>query len=225
MLSDLGNSRDLVAIEEIKNNTIILKNGGLRQILMVSGLNVALKSENEQNILTLAYQNFLNSIDFPLQIIAHSRKVNIAKYLANLESLRLKEDSPLLQSQNAEYQNFIKSFTQENAIMEKIFFVVVPFNAGGGVPSASNIAALNPFHKSSTKDAVLAQEAVLANFQTNLMQLNQRTTQVAEGLRAVDLQTALLNDEQLVELFYNLYNPESVEKENMTLPKSTPTNA
>jgi type IV secretory pathway VirB4 component len=217
MPSDLGNSQELVSIDRIAKNTIVLKNGALRQILMVSGVNVALKSEQEQNILTLAYQNFLNSVDFPLQIVVHSRKVNIEKYLANLEQLRLKETTALLQSQNSEYQNFIKSFIQENAIMEKTFYVVVSLSPSG-IPSASSVSKLNIFHKQSGVEESQALAETKARFEENLAQLNQRTTQVAEGLRAMDLQAKVLTDEQLVELFYNLYNPESVEKEDIELP-------
>ena len=77
---DFGNSLDLVNIKEIRDDTVILKDGGMRQIIMVGGVNFALKSETEQNIMTQAYQTFLNGIDFPLQIVVHSRKVNIDKY-------------------------------------------------------------------------------------------------------------------------------------------------
>lgn len=83
-LADLGNSLDLVDIKEIKESTVVGNDGGFRQIIMVGGVNFALKSDAEQNIMTQAYQNFLNSIDFPLQVVIHSRKVNIEKYTDDL---------------------------------------------------------------------------------------------------------------------------------------------
>src|ERR1700679_4288265 len=81
---DMGNSLDLVDVKEIKQNTVVVKDGSLRQIIMVGGVNFSLKSEMEQNIITQGYQTFLNGIDFPLQILVHSRKVNIEKYIATL---------------------------------------------------------------------------------------------------------------------------------------------
>src|SRR3989344_3093593 len=125
--TDVGNTQDLVAIKEIKESTLVLKDGGLRQIIMVGGVNFALKSEMEQNILTQGYQNFLNSVSFPLQVVIHSRKVNIEKYLDELLVYQTAETSPLLKNQAEEYREFIRSFVQKNAIMEKSFFVTVPF--------------------------------------------------------------------------------------------------
>ena len=102
-----GNSLDLVDIKEIRGNVVIVNGGSLRQIVMVSGVNFALKSEDEQTLIVQAYQNFLNSVDFPLQIIIHSRKVNIDSYVQNLLLRKENEPSPLLQSQLEEYANFI----------------------------------------------------------------------------------------------------------------------
>ena len=124
---DLGNSLDLVDIKEIKENTVILKDTSLRQIIMVGGVNFALKSEAEQGLITQGYQTFLNGIDFPMQILVHSRKVNIDKYIASLLERKGIEQSPILQNQIDEYAEFIKGFVQKNAIMEKTFLVVVPF--------------------------------------------------------------------------------------------------
>ena len=127
-----GSSLDLVDIKEIRGNVVIVKDGSLRQVVMVAGVNFALKSDAEQTLIVQAYQNFLNSIDFPLQIIVHSRKVNIDVYIEGLTRRKESEPSPLLQSQIDEYVNFIKEFVEKNAIMEKTFLVVVPFYQVGG---------------------------------------------------------------------------------------------
>jgi type IV secretory pathway VirB4 component len=124
---DLGNSLDLVDIKEIKESTVIVKDGSLRQVVMVGGVNFSLKSEMEQNIITQGYQTFLNGIDFPLQILIHSRKVNIEKYIATLLARKESEQSPILQNQIEEYSKFIEGFVSKNAIMEKVFLVVIPF--------------------------------------------------------------------------------------------------
>ncbi|MEK7608373.1 MAG: hypothetical protein AAB495_02245, partial [Patescibacteria group bacterium] len=119
MATDFANSQTLVEIADIRNNTVILKDGTLRKVLIVGGVNFSLKSQQEQDLITGAYQNFLNSLDFPFQTIIHSRKINIQKYLDDLEKRRVEEPSPLLQNQIAEYREFVHQFIQENAIMEK----------------------------------------------------------------------------------------------------------
>ncbi len=213
---NLANTQDIVEIEEIRESAVLLKDGGLRQILMVGGINFSLKSEQEQNLITQAYQNFLNGLNFPLQIIIHSRKINIEHYLSSLDERKAQEQSGLLQDQIAEYQEFIRRFVQENAIMSKTFFIVVPFYPiGSAAPSKQKVLSFLPFLKKKQGAEAAKQEAVSrdAAFKENLTQLAQRVAQVMDGLATVGLETVILNDEQLVELFYNFYNPETVEKE------------
>lgn len=219
MATGFGNSQNLVEIENIRDNTLILKDGSLRQVLMVGGINFSLKSEEEQNMLTTSYQNFLNSVDFPLQIIIHSRKINIQKYLDDL-SLRVKgEPSPLLQNQITEYREFIRQFVAENAIMEKSFLVVVPWYENAlPVPSGGGFSL--PFLKKKDKEAEARKAAeVEEDFRKNLAQMSQRTSQIIEGLTTMGLETVVLNNDQLTELFYNFYNPGSIERENLAMPK------
>lgn len=221
MPSNFANSQDLVEVSAIKESTVILKDGGLRQILMVSGVNFALKSEDEQNAISAAYSNFLNSIDFTIQIIVHSRKINIEKYLADLDKRKAEEQSPLLQNQIGEYREFVRKFVEENAIMSKSFLVVVPWQGAGLSGTTAGLANLLPFgkKKSSEEQKKVDDASKDEAFQKNLQQLSQRVAQVSDGLSAIDLDVVLLNDEQLTELFYNFYNPETTEKENINLAK------
>jgi len=212
---DLGNSVDLVDIKEIKEKTVIVKDGSLRQIIMVGGVNFSLKSDTEQNIITQGYQTFLNSIDFPLQIVIHSRKVNIGKYIESLTARRNVEPSPILQNQIDEYAKFVEGFVQQNAIMEKIFLVVVSFYPSAGLPSVKSVSgAFSLFGKKKTDPAAIAarEEQEKGMFGENIAQLNQRVAQVTSGLMNIGLEATVLDDEQLVELFYNFYNPQSVEQ-------------
>lgn len=219
MPKEFANTQDLVAIEEIRDDTVVLKNGSLRQILMVGGVNFSLKSEEEQVIITQGYQNFLNALDFPIQIVIHSRKINIDRYLAGLEARRVEEPSALLQNQIAEYQEFIRGFVTENAIMAKTFFVVVPFSPIV-LPSKEAVSKFIPFFKKKNHEAEKrALEAKQMSFREALGQLKQRVTQVAQGLAAIGLETKVLTTEELIELFYNFYNPETVEKEKLNLPE------
>jgi len=225
--NDFGNVQDLVDIKDIRKSTVIMKSGVLRQVIMVGGTNFSLKSEAEQNIITQAYQNFLNSIDFPLQIIVHSRKINIERYLSNLDIMKEKEGSALLQDQIGEYQEFVRGFIKDNPIMAKTFFAVVPH---APAPMQSVAASGSSFFdslplvgkKPGSAKAKIADEdrakADQAAFEETLLQLKQRVLQVTQGLSAVGLECVVLNDEQLVELFYNFYNPETIEKREALTP-------
>lgn len=217
LISDYANAQELITIESIERNTVLFKDGGLRQVLLVEGVNVALKSEEEQNALVLSYQNFLNSIDFPIQLIIHSRKVNIDLYLQNLKTREHDEPSALLKNQMSEYRSFIEGFVRENAIMQKLFLVVVPFNPII-VPTAGSALSFLPFRKKTPEELQKKEESERATFDHNCTQLTQRVNQVLEGVRTVGLQATVLDDEALIDLYYNFYNPESAERETLPLP-------
>lgn len=221
-MQDAGSSLDLVDIKEIKQNTVVVKDGSFRQVIMVGGVNFSLKSETEQNIITQAYQTFLNGIDFPLQILIHSRKVNIDKYIEALAARKEIEQSPILQNQIDEYSKFVQGFVEKNAIMEKIFLVVVSFYPVSVLPSAKKVSGVIPFFgKKKISPAETAQRTEEAEkmFGENLAQLSQRTTQVTGGLLNIGLETTVLNDEQLIELFYNFYNPQTIEHKKMPVAR------
>jgi type IV secretory pathway VirB4 component len=214
---DAGNSLDLVDIKEIRDDAVIGNDGGLRQIVMVGGVNFSLKSEAEQNIMTQAYQNFLNGIDFPLQVVIHSRKVNIEKYIEDLLAHKAVEPSPIIQNQIEEYAQFVKGFVEKNAIMEKMFFVVVPFYPVSVMPSGAKTSGLlfwkkkTPTAAEQTKSAEDSEKV----FRGNLEQLKERVEQVSTGLAGIGLEATVLNDEQLTELFYNFYNPQTIERKEI----------
>jgi len=199
-----GQTQQFVDIKEIKDGVVLLKNGGLRKVVLVDGINFDLKSEEEQAIITYSYQNFLNSLDFPVQLNIHSRKLNIEDYLKRLGEKETQESNGLLRTQIGEYIQFIKSFTGENAVMTKSFFVTVPYNPsvlavaqkkGGffGAKTTTPVAAssIDPMHRD---------------------QLNQRAEEVISGLRRIGLRAVALQDPELNELYYNLYNPTSVDR-------------
>ncbi|MEK7192014.1 MAG: hypothetical protein AAB646_00670, partial [Patescibacteria group bacterium] len=211
-------TQKFVDIEEIRDNTIILKNGAMRQVLMVSGLNFELKSEEEQGLITFAYQSFLNSLNFSVQIFIHSRRLNIEDYLKRLESLREQEANELLKNQIAGYRDFVQSFVSQNPIMEKTFFAIVPFDPiqipAGGAGLLGKVLGI--FRK---EKAVGPSEEKEVAFQRHLQQLSQRTDQVTSGLNAIGLRAIALENEEIIELFYNLYNPEAIEKKTLEIAK------
>ena len=219
-------TQKFIEVEDIKDGTLILKAGGLRRILMVSGVNLDLKSEEAQSLVIGLFQGFLNALNFTLQIFIHSRKLNIESYLTNLSAREAQESNELLKNQIAEYREFIRAFVAENAIMSKNYFVVVPYDAiklpGPGEGVTKKIFALlqkkgvqKPTERLGAEDQ--DQEKQLEH---HIAQLDQRVNQVISGLNQIGLRAVPLNDSELIELFYNLYNPEAVEKKSVFLEKT-----
>lgn len=194
-------TQQFLDVAEVKENVILLKNGSLRLILTVSAINFELKSSEEQEAIVSQYQNFLNSLDFPLQIVITSRKLNIEKYLDFVSKQEKKQPNDLLRLQTSEYRNFIQQLVSVSDIMDKMFFLVVPFyptesNEGGFF---SNLTArLNP-----RKNIIEKREA----FDTYKNQLLQRADHIIAGLSGIGLKIAPLQTQELVELLYNSYNP------------------
>jgi len=212
-------TQNFVGIEHIENGTVTLKDGSLRQVLLVSGTNFDLKSEEEQNLIISLFQGFLNSLNFSIQIFIHSRKVNIDGYLTTLEKRETEESNALLKNQILEYKEFIRAFVSENAIMTKSYFIVVPYDpiqlSPGGEALSSKVFGFlkkkgvqGPTKRLPEADAT--EERVEKE---HMEQLSQRTNQIVAGLNQLGLRAIQLEDDELTELFYNLYNPEAIEKE------------
>jgi len=196
-------AQDFLEFEQIREGIIILKNKALRATLMVSSLNFALKSEDEQNAILYQFQNFLNSLDFSCQILIHSRRINIVGYLDKLKKIEEKEDNELLKIQIAEYRKFIESLMAGGSIMRKIFYIVVPFTLLEKQEGASEKK-----QRFSAKIPVLTEE----DFQRCKIQLLQRVEFVALGLRRCGLQAVPLTTPELIELLWGFYHPLEAER-------------
>jgi len=202
-------AQEFVDVAEIKDDIVILKNGTLRAVLMVSSINFDLKSTNEQEAIIAAYQNFLNSLDFPLQIVVSSRRMDINPYLELLSEKEKQQPNELLRFQISEYKNFVKNLTDASNIMTKSFYIIVPFAFTEGKKEGflDRIkTALNP------KQAILERQMELENYKS---QLWQRVDHVAAGLGGTGIKLMPLKTQELIELYYNSYNPsvmESAEK-------------
>ena len=194
-------TQQFLEIDQIREGVILLRNKAMRGVIMVSSLNFALKSEDEQNAIIYQFQNFLNSLDFSLEIVVQSRRLNITGYLDKLKELERKQENELLKTQTAGYQKFIRDLIGGGAIMAKSFFVAVPFTLIK-IPGIKAAKAL--FKKQPT---TLNEE----RFQRCKSQLWQRMEFVALGLRRCGLQCVPLNTSELIELFWSLYHPEEAE--------------
>jgi len=212
--TDTKPTQQFVELDEVREGTAILKSGSLRKVIMVDGVNFELKSEEEQELITFEYQNFLNALDFTIQFIIHSRKLGVEEYLANLQTMANQEENELLKNQINEYREFVGSFVGQNAIMAKRFFVVVPYDPIKlpGLKKTETKKGMFSFLKKHKADPTARQQADQKNFQHHSEQLNQRVDQVVNGLSSIGLRAVPLDSNELVEFFFNLYNPQASEK-------------
>jgi hypothetical protein len=201
-------TQKFVDLESIQDGIVTLRGGPHRTVVMVSGVNFELKSEEEQDMIVSAYQNFLNSLDFTIQIIVHSRKLNIDRYLEKMRGVHEQEGNPLLKNQLSEYVSFVQGFVKENEIMTKQFFIVVPYEGIGFTDVKKGIGDVFSFLSKKKKSAQQTQETI----DQKRSQLRQRVDSVITGVEQIGLRAVSLQDDELLELFYNLYNPETVEK-------------
>lgn len=196
-----SSTQKYVDVDEIRDGVIVLKSGALRSILLVSSLNFDLKSSEEQDAIIGQYQSFLNSLDFPIQIVVSSRRFNIEPYLDLLKDEEKQQENELLRFQIAEYKSFIKNLTEVSNIMSKYFYVVVPFSP---VEDKQSGLVDKMFGIFRTQEASSDRHDL---FETYKSQLLQRLNHVAAALGGAGVHVTPLNTEEIIELLYNSYNP------------------
>lgn len=193
-------TQDFVPIKEIRDGIVVLKDGGIRAIIMASSVNISLKSYEEQQATVMQFQSFLNTLDFSTQIVVQSRRLDIRPYLLLLEEQMNKQTEPLLKVQTREYIQFIREFTEQVNIMTKHFFVVVPYSPAN-ISSSSKKGFFSSFGKKESK------EDEQADFEEKRNQLEQRIAVIQQGLGRVGVKSSQLDTETTIELFYKTFNP------------------
>jgi hypothetical protein len=194
-------TQEFVPISEIRDGIVVMKDGSMRSVLLVSSTNFALKSADEQNSIIFQFQNFLNSLNFSIQIVVQSRRLDIRPYIALLQNRLKEQTSDLMKVQMREYIKFITSFTDDNNIMKKSFFVVIPYSPA-------------PINKKGFGGLFGKQPATAskAEFDEERTQLDQRMAVVEQGIVRCGLRAVQLGTAELVEMYYKLFNPGDVEK-------------
>lgn len=205
-------TQDFVPIKEVRDGIIVLKDNTLRAIVLASSLNFSLKSDDERQAILVQFQDFLNSLDFSVQIVIQSRRLDIRPYIALLEQQLKKQQNDLMKIQTQEYIDFIKNFTDNTNIMTKHFFIVIPYapaplQAKSGASKLSGITNILP-KKKNEKESI-AEEEKINEYRT---QLEQRISIVEEGLVRCGIRVVELGTEEVIELFYKLFNPGEAEK-------------
>jgi len=196
----MTNERDIfqfLDVKDIKNNTLILKDNSLRKILKVSAVNFFLKSQEEQDAILYNFHNFLNSLEFSVQIYISSRKMNIISYLKKLKELEEKQTNELLLLQLREYENFINNLVMTGEIMEKNFFVIIPFY----------FTSLEAIKSAPVKELKINP----LEFERGKKQLKERADFVSFGLSKCGLKVRELTTKELIELFWSIYHQDEAE--------------
>ncbi len=199
MAKDTTATQSFVPLKEVRDGIAILRDGSLRAILMVSSINFALKSHDEQTAILAQFQSFLNTLDFSIQISIQSRRLDINPYLELLHTKEVTQENDLMKIQLREYVEFIRTFTTEVDIMVKSFFVVVPYS-----PIAINLEKSLGNILSKQKAPTLTADM---RFEEHRTQLEQRVGVVENGLSRLGVRSIPLGSDEIVELFYHLFNP------------------
>jgi hypothetical protein len=201
-------TQNYLDIEEIHNGVVILKNGGMRMVLMVSAINFALKSEQEQNAIIYSFQGFLNSLSFSIQIVMQSRRLDLSAYLAKLKTKNKEEENPLIRLQMADYISFVEQLLTVANIMEKKFYVAIPYQPVV-VKKENILQKIGNIFKGNAK------KTEIVDFELHHKELTHRTEVVAAGLGSVGLRAVQLNTLELAELYYSSYNPELATRQKI----------
>lgn len=200
-------------IGEIRDNTVVLKNGGLRSVLKISSMNFNLKSEEEQNAIIYSYQAFLNTLEFPVQIVIRSRKLDLDSYIDKLKGTAEKQQNTLLQKQTYEYIDYIRKLIEYADIMEKEFYIVVPSDP----PRAVKPNFIEQFwvrmHPADSITSIVRRHQEFEGLKKNL---GQRVNTVASGLENCGLKVSPLTTSELIALFYQIHNPITARNEKLT---------
>ncbi|HEY5713799.1 MAG TPA: hypothetical protein VIT68_00415 [Candidatus Gracilibacteria bacterium] len=208
----LLSTQRFLSFEGVHDDTLVLKNGGVRAILSVSSLNINLKSEEEQNAIVYSFQGFLNSLEFPVQILVQSRRLDIDIYLDSLKGKLKDQPNELMRGQMKEYIEYIGKLVEFADIMEKKFYVIVPANPQRAEKKsmlATFFAKISP--DDSLRDVIQRKQ----EFAALKKLLDERVNVVQTALENCSLQTKKLDTEDIIQLFYESYNPDKARTQRM----------
>lgn len=197
-------------IAEVRDDAIIMRDGTLRAVVLAASVNFALKSVEEQEAIVQAYTSFLNSLEYPIQIVVQSRKMNIDAYLGQLREQQKLTQNELLKNQIADYRTFIQELVQLGEIMQKKFYVVVPYDPLTGKKKSF----WTQFSESLSPALGIKLKEV--QFQERREELMKRVEAVRSQLNSMSVTGVVLDTQSLIELCYTCYNPDLFETEPVT---------
>lgn len=197
-------TQSYLPISEIRDNTVVLKNGGIRTIFKTSSINFNLKSEAEQNAIIYSYQSFLNTLEFPIQIMVRSQKLDLDNYVETLNKKAAEHENSLLKRQTYEYIEYIQKLVEYADIMAKEFYVIVPYDPYRAQKKGFLQRFIQHFKPQDTLVQIRKRHQ---EFEQLRKGLSSRVSIIKTGLENIGLHVDELNTHQLIELFYRIYNP------------------
>lgn len=212
--NNFASTQEHLEIAEIRENTIVLKDGSLRSVLRISSVNFDLKSEQEQDSLIYSFQGFLNLLEFPIQILVRSKKLDIDSYIEKLRAIAEAQQNPLLKNQTYDYIDFIRKLVDLADIMKKEFYVVVPNDALDLTQAISPLKKL--FASFNSKDSKVNYQKRQREFSSLKKGLDQRKQTISNGIEGMGLTANELTTPELIKLFYESYNPITAELQKFT---------
>lgn len=197
-------------ISEIRDDMVILKDGTVRAVLLISSINFALKSEDEQDAIIQAYMSFLNGLEYPVQIVIQSRKMNIDGYMQRLSDQQKKSTNELLKAQIDDYRAFVSELVVLGQIMQKRFYIVVPYDPITN--KRKNFWTRFQEALSPASAANLSKKQIADRIE----QLSRRVANISGQLNSMGLSSARLDTQSLIEMYYESYNPDLFDTERLT---------
>lgn len=211
-----NSTQNALQIAEIRDGIVIMNDGSFRSVIMMKSVNFDLMSPQEQEALEFSYQGFLNSLYFPIQIFLRSSKVDLRPYIEKLDKIRGEHDNMLLAYLMEDYINYIAGLSQQTNIMDKMFYVVVPFFPHTDVQKALTqsknfFSGLSQMFNSKEQHVTINE----ADLEAAKTELRNRVQAVLSGLMQCGVQGLPLDTEELIELYYDTYNPDTATRQQL----------
>ena len=210
--SNPNSTQNTLLISEIRDNLAIMKDGSFRAVVACQSINFDLMSSREREGVEYSYQNFLNSLYFPVQILIRSQRVDIGPYIDRLVQIRRSQDNMLLNVLMDDYINFIDTLSQEANIMDKSFFIVIPYFPAGDLSNVKD-QAKGFFGKIFAKQQNGPTKIDQATYEKAVDEIKNRVDAVTSGLFQMGVKSVQLTTKELGELYYNFYNPDTAVRE------------
>lgn len=208
-----NSTQNSLLIAEIRDGLVIMADGSFRSVILAKSINYDLMSGQEQEAVEYAYQGFINSLYFDLQIVIKSRKIDMRPYLERLQGIHNNLDNMLLAMLMEDYIYFITDLVSETNIMSKQFYLVIPYYpVVSGKKAVANSKALFGSAFSKNHSVVTINEVELEKAKS---ELKNRVGAVLDGLQQMGVQGVPLDTQELIELYYNTYNPDTATRQTM----------
>lgn len=213
-----NSTQNALQIAEIRDGIVIMNDGSYRSVIMAKSINFDLMSAEEREAVEFAYQGFLNSLYFPIQIFIRSSRIDIRPYIEKLDKLRQEQDNMLLAMMMEDYIAFVANLSQETNIMDKRFYVVIPYysevTTQAAIKSGKKLFGnlFSAFNQNKAHPIITVDEATIEKAK---IELRNRVQAVTSALAQVSVQTVALDTEELIELYYDAYNPDTATRQQL----------